>query len=442
LAKGNEQLAMGNKFLIKKNKMMFHKINYISIRSEKFNLNFRICLLPIAYCFLLIAFCLLFFSCKSKKETTINKDEYYTCSMHPQIMQDKPGNCPICHMELIIVKRTNTAADEILLNDEQIRLGNIQTDTIRNGRIGDKLILTATLSTDESTVNSINARIMGRIDKLYFKNVGDYIPKGANLYDLYSEELNNAKQEYIAALEKQQTLDNSIIDFNRLVKSAKMKLLLWGMSEAQVNELGKTKKSTPLTSFYSNASGYITELPVMEGQYASEGMTIMKLADLSSLWAEAQVYASQLSTVDLSGNALVQIPDLPGKEWKGKIEFANPEIQPDSRLNLIRVTIPNTNGMLKPGMPAYVSIKSREIKALTLPSDAVLRDGKMNTVWVQSGKNTFKIKMVEIGLENGNRIEIKSGLQNGDIVVMSGAYLLNSEFIFKKGNDPMAGMKM
>ncbi|MEO6870315.1 MAG: efflux RND transporter periplasmic adaptor subunit [Ginsengibacter sp.] len=421
---------------------MFHKINYISIRSEKFNLNFRICLLPIAYCFLLIAFCLLFFSCKSKKETTINKDEYYTCSMHPQIMQDKPGNCPICHMELIIVKRTNTAADEILLNDEQIRLGNIQTDTIRNGRIGDKLILTATLSTDESTVNSINARIMGRIDKLYFKNVGDYIPKGANLYDLYSEELNNAKQEYIAALEKQQTLDNSIIDFNRLVKSAKMKLLLWGMSEAQVNELGKTKKSTPLTSFYSNASGYITELPVMEGQYASEGMTIMKLADLSSLWAEAQVYASQLSTVDLSGNALVQIPDLPGKEWKGKIEFVNPEIQPDSRLNLIRVTIPNTNGMLKPGMPAYVSIKSREIKALTLPSDAVLRDGKMNTVWVQSGKNTFKIKMVEIGLENGNRIEIKSGLQNGDIVVMSGAYLLNSEFIFKKGNDPMAGMKM
>ncbi len=428
---------------------MFHKINNISIRSEKFNLKFRICplpfaycLLPFAYCFLLIAFCLFFVSCTSKKPTVINKDEYYTCSMHPQIMQDKPGNCPICHMELIVVKRTNTAADEILLNDEQIRLGNIQTDTIRNGTIGDKLVLTATLNADESRVNSINARIMGRIDKLYFKNVGNYVSKGAHLYDLYSEELNTAKQEYLAALEKQQTLDNSIIDFNRLVQSAKMKLLLWGMSEEQVNELGRTKKSSPLTSFYSNASGYITELGVIEGQYVSEGMTIMKLADLSSLWAEAQVYASQLSAVDLSGNALVQIPDLPGKEWKGKIEFANPEILPDSRLNLIRVAIPNSNGILKPGMPAYVSIKSREIKALTLPSDAVLRDGKMNTVWVQSGKNTFKMKMVEIGLENGNRIEIKSGLQNGDIVVMSGAYLLHSEFVFKKGNDPMAGMKM
>jgi Cu(I)/Ag(I) efflux system membrane fusion protein len=180
----------------------------------------------------------------------------------------------------------------------------------------------------------------------------------------------------------------------------------------------------------------------MEGQYASEGMMIMKLADLTSLWAEAQVYASQLSAVELNGTAVVQIPDLPGKEWKGKIEFANPEIIQDSRLNLIRITIPNSNGTLKPGMPAYVSIKSKEVKSLTLPTNAVLRDGKMNTVWVQSGKNSFKMKMVEIGLESGDRIEIKSGLQNGEVVVMRGAYLLHSEYVFKKGNDPMAGMNM
>ncbi len=416
---------------------MYITSNNFSVKFRKVTFN-----LSVPVCLLLIAFCLFFFSCKSKKETTINKDEYYTCSMHPQIMEDKPGLCPICHMDLIVVKKTNTTADEIMLNDEQVRLGNIQTDTIRNGTIGDKLVLTATLNTDESKVNSINVRVMGRIDKLYFKNVGDYVSKGAHLYDLYSEELNNNKQEYIAALEKMQILDNSIIDFNRLVQSAKTKLLLWGMSEAQVNELGTTKKSSPLTSFYSNASGYITELPVMEGQYVSEGMAIVKLADLSSLWAEAQVYASQLSALDLNGTVIVQVPDLPGKEWKGKIEFANPEIVADSRLNLVRVSIPNANGILKPGMPAYVKIKSREINTLTLPTDAVLRDGKMNTVWIQSGKNSFKMKMVELGLESGDRIEIKSGLQNGDVVVMKGAYLLHSEYVFKKGNNPMAGMKM
>ena len=393
------------------------------------------------YIIIIISALFVLASCKSKKATLVNKDEYYTCSMHPQIMQDKPGNCPICHMELIVVKRTNTAADEIMLNDEQIRLGNIQTDTIRNGMIGDKVILTATLNTDESRVNSINARIMGRIDRLYFKNMGDFVSKGAHLYDLYSEELNNAKQEYIAALEKQQTLDNSIIDFNRLLQSAKQKLLLWGMSEAQVNELAKTKKASPLTSFYSNESGFITELPVMEGQYVSEGSTIVKLADLSSLWAEAQVYTSQLSAIDLKGIATVQFPDIPGKEWKGKIEFANPEIVSDSRLNLVRVSIPNPNGLLKPGMPAYVSIKSKELNTLTLPSDAVLRDGKMNVVWVQSGKNRYKMKMVQTGLESGDRLEIKSGLQNGDVVVTRGAYLLNSEFVFKKGGNTMAGME-
>lgn len=378
-------------------------------------------------------------SCKSKKTTTVNKDEYYTCSMHPQIMQDKPGTCPICHMDLIVVKKTNTAADEILLNDEQIRLGNIQTDTIRNGMIGDKMILTATLNTNETKVNSINAHIMGRIDRLYFKNMGDYVSKGAHLYDLYSEELNNAKQEYIAAVEKQKSLDNSIIDFNRLVQSAKTKLLLWGMSEAQVSELTKSKKASPLTSFYSIESGYITELPVMEGQYVSEGSTIVKLADLSSLWAEAQVYTSQLSAIDLKGTAIVQFPDKPGKEWKGKIEFANPEIVSDSRLNLVRVSIPNPGGLIKPGMPVYVIIKSKELNTLTLPSDAVLRDGKMNIVWVQSGKNSYKMKMVQTGLESGDRLEIKSGLQNGDVVVMSGAYLLQSEFVFKKGSDGMSG---
>ena len=391
---------------------------------------------------ILVLFLAVFVSCKNKQQAKINTDEYYTCSMHPQVIEDKPGNCPICHMGLIVVKKTNTAADEIMLNDEQERLGNIQVDTIRSGTIGDKVVLTATLNIDETKVNSINARIGGRIDRLYFKNTGDYVTKGSHLYDLYSEELNNAKQEYIATLERKQLLDNSIIDFDRLIESAKTKLLLWGMSESQVSDLVKSGKTSTLTSFYSTASGYITELPVMEGQFVMEGSTIIKLAGLSSLLAEAQVYASQLYAIDKGGSATIQIPDLPGREFTGMIEFANPEIAPDTRMNLIRVSIPNNNGQLKPGMPAYVIIKNKMINALTLPIDAVLRDGKMNVVWVKSAKNAYKIKMVTTGLESGDRIEIKSGLKTGDVVVTGGAYLINSEYIFKKGANPMAGHDM
>lgn len=393
------------------------------------------------YLFLLVSL-LLIAGCKSQIKPVANTDIYYTCSMHPQIMENKPGHCPICHMDLISVHRSNTNSDEISLNDEQIRLGNIQTDSIHNGILGDNLVLTATLTADESKLNSVNARIMGRIEKLYHKNLGDYISKGDLLYDLYSEELNNAKQEYLVALDKMQSLDNSIIDFKQLVQSARTKLLLWGMTENQLNDLSVSKKSNSFTSFYSNVSGYITEMSIMEGQFVSEGATILKLADLSGLWAEAQVYSTQMSGIRDQQTAIVQVPDFPGIQWTGKIEFANPEIVTDSRLDLLRIPIANKNGLLKPGMPAYVLLKDKQHKVLSLPTDAVLRDGKSNTIWVKSGKNNFKMKQVQIGTEAGDRIEIRAGLQEGDQVVIHGAYLLQSEYIFKNGPNAINGRRM
>ena len=266
-----------------------------------------------------------FASCKSKQEAPKNADTYYTCSMDPQVIAYKPGKCPICHMELTKVKKTNGGnKDEIQLSEQQIQLGNIHTDTILNGTIGDQLVLTATLNFDQMKSSSVSSRVMGRVEKLYFKNLGDYIKKGSPLYDLYSEELNNAKQEYLLALERKKVFaDEKNIDFAQLLQSAKNKLLLWGMSEMQVQNLAESKKATPTTTFYSTASGYITALDIREGEYTMEGGTIVKLADLSSLWAEAQVYTSQLSEIDRSSIATVQLPDFDGKEIKGSIEFKN-----------------------------------------------------------------------------------------------------------------------
>lgn len=393
----------------------------------------------------------LFAACKNKNEKVEAhaehnmemSDVYYTCSMHPQVMQDKPGNCPICGMKLIEAKKGgSTDPNEVKLSDQQIQLGNISTDTIRSGMIGDQMVLTATLNADQQKINAVSARVMGRIERLYFKNLGDYVKKGDKLFDIYSEELNNAKQEYILALEKQKTLDNTIVDFTALLQSAKNKLLLWGLSEPQIQEIAFKKTTTPVTTFYSPVTGYITTLDVREGEYSMEGGTIVRIADLSTLWAEAQIYSSQLSQIDNNAIAYIQFPDLPGKQANGKIEFMNPEINPQTRINLLRISISNSGNLLKPGMPAYVTIKGKQVNALTLPSDAVLRTGTGASVWVQTGSRTFKSRMIEIGLEDGDRVQIKSGLQSGDIVVISGAYLLNSEFIFKKGANPMEGMKM
>jgi Cu(I)/Ag(I) efflux system membrane fusion protein len=178
-----------------------------------------------------------------------------------------------------------------------------------------------------------------------------------------------------------------------------------------------------------------------EGDFVPEGGTIVRLANLSSLWAEAQVYTSQLSEIDNKARAIVQLPDL-NKEISGSIQFVNPEINPDARINLIRVAIPNPGSQLKPGMQAYVVLKNRQRTALSLPVDAVIRNENHNSVWLQIDKNTFKNVMVETGLESDGRLEIRSGLKQGDIVVTSGAYLINSEYIFKKGANPMGAHDM
>jgi Cu(I)/Ag(I) efflux system membrane fusion protein len=415
------------------NKLIFRKTKIIFLWKNNF------LFVPVVIFMLLIA------SCNNNKTpvAAVPDDVYYTCSMDPQVVESKPGKCPICHMELTAVKKSSQQKNdnEIELSPQQIQLGNIHVDTIRDGTIGNQMTLTGTLNFDQTKLNDVSSRISGRIDKLYFKNIGDYVPKGVKLYDLYSEELNNAKQEYLLALQKQNVLGNSIIDYDQLIESARNKLLLWGMSEQQIKNLSSDKNNST-TSFYSTESGYITTLNVQEGQYVSEGQSIVQLADLSTLWVEAQVYSSQLGQLQKNAKATVTIPNLPGKIMQGTIEFVNPEINPDSRINLVRIKISNANHELKPGMPAFVTLKDPQQKSLVLPVDAVLPENNMNMVWIQTSQNNFTSKMVETGLQSNGFVEIKSGLKDGDEVVTKGAYLLQSEYIFRKGANPMAGMDM
>jgi Cu(I)/Ag(I) efflux system membrane fusion protein len=194
-------------------------------------------------------------SCKQKKHDEYGHDmanmeagsTYYTCSMHPQIVANKPGKCPICHMDLVAVKKDNNEKDILQLSDQQIQLGNIHTDTVKNGNLADQLITTGILNFDQDKKIAISARVMGRIEKLYYKNNGEFVQKGAPVFAIYSEELNNAKQEYIHALERAKTFENgavTVVNLQQLVESAKNKLLLWGMTESQIKELAQSKKAS------------------------------------------------------------------------------------------------------------------------------------------------------------------------------------------------------
>ncbi len=214
-----------------------------------------------------------------------------------------------------------------------------------------------------------------------------------------------------------------------------------GLTNEQLKQLAQSKQSSPVTTFYSTEAGYITAINVNEGEYVMEGGAVVQLANLSTLWAEAQVYTTQMSFINRNENVSVQIPDL-NETIVGTIDFINPQINAGTRINLIRVIIPNKNNRLHPGMPVYITIDKQQHNSITLPADAVLKDSEGATVWVQTEPGVYEIRMVKTGIAENNAIEIISGIHVGDLVVTSGAYLLNSEYIFQNGSNPMAGMDM
>lgn len=386
---------------------------------------------------------LVFFISCERKEEKVSNDVYYTCSMDPQVVESKPGKCPICKMPLTEVKKAQQQnKDELQLSDQQIQLGNITTDSLREHLLGEDILLTGTIRPNQNTLASISSRVMGRIEKLYFKTTGDIITKGQPLYEIYSEDLNTIIREMLLAAEKKKSLKSIEIDYDKILQSARNKLLLYGLTEEQVKQIESEKVQPYTVNILSKINGVIYSVDMKEGNYVMEGADVFHLADFSTVWVEAQVYSDYVNEIKESMEAKILFPAFLGKEFSGKISFVNPELNPSSKINIIRVEIPNTNLEIIPGMQAYVSLLLKQKSALSLPTDAVIKDGKGSTVWLQTGHNMFKSVMVHTGLEANGYTEILHGLNKGDIVIVSGAYLLNSEYIFKKGTNPMEGHEM
>jgi len=383
-----------------------------------------------------------FISCGRKEEKTAN-DVYYTCSMDPQVVESKPGKCPICKMPLTEVKKVQMKNEnELQLSDQQIQLGNITTDSLKEHLLGEDILLTGTINVNQNTLASISSRVMGRIEKLYFKTTGDIISKGQPLYEIYSEDLNMIIREMFLATEKKKSLKSIEIDYDKILQSARNKLLLYGLTEEQIKQMENEKVQPYTVKILSKINGVVYSVDTKEGNYVMEGGDVFHLVDFSTVWVEAQVYSDYISEIKNGMEAKVMLPAFSGKEFSGQLSFVNPELNPSSKINIIRVEIPNANLDIKPGMQAYVSLLLKQKSTLSLPTDAIIKDGKGSTVWLQTGHNKFKSVMVHTGLEANGYTEILHGLNKGDIVIVSGAYLLNSEYMFKKGTNPMEGHDM
>lgn len=393
---------------------------------------------------MLVALLLSFVACKKTAPAEVRPDNvFYTCSMHPQVMEKKPGKCPICHMDLIQVEsHPNQQAGQLILNDEQLRLANIQTDTMRLRPLGREITLSATLKENQNLVGVVTARISGRIERLFIRNTGEPVRVGQAIFELYSEPLAVAQQDYLLALQSKKRYADTDPTFTRIADAARNKLLLWGMSETQINEVEQSGQVKNTLTFYSKYAGVATEVSVGEGDYVAEGSPVLRLTDLRSLWAEAQFYVSDLPFLSQTNDALLEIPTFPERRLRGKVSFVNPALETSSKIIVVRTEIANPNGEYQPGMQVWMTLKDRTQNALAVPTNALIRGKDGSTVWLKNANGAFENRMVTVGKTNHDFVEITQGLQPNDVVVISGAYLLQSEIIFKKGASPMAGHNM
>ncbi len=329
----------------------------------------------------------------------------------------------------------------VMLTKEEIVKANIQVDTVRVKNISEQSTLTGIVSVNENQVTVITSRVKGRLDRVYVRNAGEYISNGKPLYDIYSEELLANENDYLLALEQLKNVKSQKETAKQLADAARIKLLQWSITEEQIQELEKSGKPSSTLSFFSNANGYITELFVREGEYVDIGTSIAKIADLSFVWIEAQIYSDEIKFLKQNPKLAVEFDMYPNKLFSGEIVFDNPALEINQKVNLVRVKVENKENKLKPGMMAYIYLKRNEKKALVIPKSALLVE-KMISVWVQTSEGMFEPRMVTTGIENKTEVAILSGLKEGDLVVTSGAFLLKSEQTVEQGSNSMGGMNM
>ena len=392
-----------------------------------------------SFAFIALAPSIFMSACTPKKAgNAAAKTQTYTCPMHPQVIQEQPGTCLICGMDLVPFNKNEKEAF-LTLNENQQALANITTISVGIGALTSYTQLNGRLAVNPEQTEYISSRVAGRIERLYVRQTGEKIAQGQPLYQIYSEQLLVLQQEYLltSAQAAQFPGDQT---FARLLKSSLQKLQLYGQSASQIRQLQIAKKTNPYITFSATANGVVAELQVSEGQYVEEGSPVMRLEGYKSLWVEADIYPAEAGSIKDGQQLKVVIPGWESQPQMMTVKFINPALQSNSQLIQLRGSIPNTNNEWQPGLQANIFVPSPgKDKVMSVPVDAVIHDGKAAHVWVEKEKGRFMPQMVKTGTESADQVEITAGLENGDKVVVSGAYLLYSEYILKKGKNPVEG---
>jgi Cu(I)/Ag(I) efflux system membrane fusion protein len=376
----------------------------------------------------------------------------YTCPMHPFIIKDKPGTCPICAMELI--KKIDGAADNGTQTAEQKRqaemlghvsmsanqriMANVATVAAKQDTLNKEINAVGIVQYDQTRQAKVTAWIAGRIDKLNVDTVGAFVTKDKPVAEVYSPDLVATQQEYLLAVKSRDQLKNSSLpsisqNGEGLVASARQRLLLFGVKESQILELEKAGKPDIRLPIYTPLSGIVIEKMVQQGQYVNTGEVLFNIADLSRVWVEIDVFENEVPFVKIGQQVEIRSSADQHVRANGRISFVYPFHDPKTHTVKARVEMPNPRYILKPDMFVNAIIKIPLAKGIVVPVTAVIDTGKRQVVWVETSPGMFEPRDVVVGERVDEKAQIISGLRNGDKVAVSGGYLIDSESQLKGG---------
>lgn len=364
------------------------------------------------------------------------KKTYYTCAMHPQYISDKPGNCPICGMQLVAMdKHAGEDAHDARSGAKGVRIdpATMQNMGVKTGRV-EKRDLRAAIRTsgkvrvDETRLAILNARVMGYVEKLHADYTGQRIVRGQSLLELYSPDLVSTQEEYLQAVRYAAAMEGNA-GARELVESSRRRLLNWGISEKEIESLRSRGSVDNTMSIISPVNGVVLEKAVVLGQSVAPGMELYKIADLSKVWVVASVYQGDLALAKVGADAEVELSYLPGKVFRGKVTFVSPVLDEQTRTADVRIEVANTPSLdLKPEMFATVRIQAPPIRdVVAVPEQSIIRSGKRNIAIVAMGGGYFEPREVSLGLSADGYVQVLDGLHEGESLVISSQFLIDSE---------------
>lgn len=358
-------------------------------------------------------------STAAEGEKSEGKPLYWVAPMDANYRRDKPGKSPM-GMDLVpVYEEEGEQPGVVQVAPEVVNNLGVRTAAVEQARLNKKITTVGYLQYNQDQLIHINPRIAGWIDNLHVKSAGTRVEAGRPLYQLYSPELVNAQQELLMALRQNNA---------PLIRAAEQRLRAWKIPQEFITQLRNSGKVQQTITYSAPKSGYLAVLNVRQGEYVQPGQVLMAIGTLDDIWVEAQVFADQAAMVKPGLMVRMTTDYLPGKTWRGAVDYVYPELDPTTRTLPVRIKFANASGELKPNMFADLTIHNLSEKATTVvPRDAVIRTGQMDRVVLALGEGRFQSVAVTTGRTDDQNIEILQGVQPGDNIVTSAQFLLDSE---------------